>query len=89
MSMTALTAPGMTREQWFDYLVIGGTRNVRSRCCGRIIFYVSPGDELCPQHRCSVITRWGEQCSRRASMADECSQHFSQNLRKISQTPSV
>lgn len=71
-------------NQWYAMLTSSETANVRSRCCGRIVFYQSPGDEWCPEHRCSVRTRYGSRCSRRASVGDECAQHFSQHLRQIS-----
>ena len=72
------------RHEWYAMLTTGGTRNVPSRCCGRITFYERPGDEWCNEHRCTVTTTLlGTRCSRKASIADECSQHFSQHLKRM------
>jgi hypothetical protein len=80
---TPLTAPGMTRAEWLDYLVVGGTRYVPSRCCGRTVYYWEPGDEWCDEHRCDRMTSYGWRCERPAKYAHQCGQHFSQGIREL------
>ena len=71
------------RDQWYLMLTTGGTRNVPSRCCGRITFYERCGDEWCTEHRCAKVTKYGRQCTRKVAYGDECAQHFGISLRAI------
>ena len=73
----------MTQREWWIMLMTSDTRYLPSRCCGRTIYYMYHGDEWCKDHRCSVMCEWGEQCSRRATIADECAQHWNRHLRTI------
>ena len=46
-------AAGMTYFEWMMAVGSGDTRCVPARCCGTDIWYESPGDQWCPEHRCS------------------------------------
>jgi hypothetical protein len=73
-----------TLWDWRNTIFVpNGTPSVPARCCDTMIWYENPGDEWCPEHRCTVRTKYGWQCSRKASMGDECAQHFSQHLKAI------
>jgi hypothetical protein len=73
----------MEKREWYIMLMTSNTRYLPSRCCGRTVYYMYNGDEICDQHRCTVITKWGDRCSRITGISDECPQHFSQNLKKM------
>ena len=73
----------MTRNAFYIALQDNG-RYTPARCCGAVIYYWEPGDEWCNEHRCAVMTRYGDRCPRHATNADECGQLFAKHLREMS-----
>jgi hypothetical protein len=73
----------LTKDTWECLIFVpNGVPSVRARCCETMIWYEYPGDEWCNEHRCTVITKLlGTRCSRKASIGDECSQHFHRGLK--------